>query len=96
MTLFKMKKCPVFTRGRAQHAVFGVVATMLPGWLFHSTLAAGFGLLVTWIFAILWELLTARLAERFKWGHPFGDMIDLIAYVVGGTAGFIAISELLK
>lgn len=98
MTFMRMKKCPVLTRGRGQHAAFGIFVTALPGVIFRSPTAAGLGLLFAWVFAMAWEFSTPWLAKKFfvTWAHPFGDAIDLIAYIVGGTVAFITVCEILK
>jgi hypothetical protein len=36
-----------------------------------------------------WELLTRRLAPRFGWRHPAGDVVDLAAFVAGWAVAVV-------
>ena len=96
--MFRHKTGPLFTRGRFQHAFFGLAATIVPGILFGSAGWAGVGLLVTWVFALAWEASTPLLVKLFKlrWGHPFGDAFDLFAYLIGGSVGYAVVFEIIS
>ncbi len=96
MSLWRAKRGPVFTRGRAVHAIVGwgtVLGFGLVGHLVYNDLygATSFGWAVVVAVGIGWELATPIISKFTNWKHPFGDAIDMLAYTAGATVGALPI-----
>lgn len=76
--------------------------TVSPGRLLHSLLAAfvvwwagvrfgyggaAWGLCAVLAGGILWEVATPVLGRWFGWAWLHGDLLDLVAFIVGGLVG---------
>lgn len=83
--IFSPKSGPTFTKNRFLHFLWGVSITATGGLFGYQWGAIAFGSMIT--LAFLLEMLTAVVNKVFfnaKWKHPYGDFVDLIAYVIGG------------
>lgn len=86
---WKPKAGPVFTRGRLSHLLFGGaltgLAALLGGLLPFGTVYGGtaVGLTATHFGAPVWEWLTRVLAPHLEWAHPWGDILDFFAFILG-------------
>ncbi|MCA9726067.1 MAG: hypothetical protein KC729_00180 [Candidatus Eisenbacteria bacterium] len=79
---WRPKHGPLLTWGRGSHCAFGAIVC----WL--SSLAWGYaglavGVLAAAGFAWAWERCTYYIAPLARWKHPYGDVRDLAAYIVG-------------
>lgn len=87
MRLFRPKRGPVLTQGRVTHLLGGVLVPIAASQLWGYE-----GLGISGVFVVAafgWEAASVQLGKRFKWPHKFGDVIDLIAFVVGWCAGAV-------
>ena len=73
----------VLTQGRIIHALIGLSATLAGALIGYGGLAiaAGATLAVGW----LWE----AASPLFRWRHPWGDVIDFLAFKAGQIAGVV-------
>lgn len=87
--IFKAKDGPILTSGRLLHfgesatavllgAILGVVTGNDP----YQGAAVAFSIVI--VIAVVWEWMTPILAPKFRWRHPWGDLVDLVAFVLGG------------
>jgi hypothetical protein len=68
--------------GRFIHAWIGFVLPIAAHALWGYP-GIGWASVVVLVGAVAWELATPVLARWWRWSWPFGDVIDLIAFVVG-------------
>lgn len=94
MALWRPKRGPVLRWGRLAHFVVAAAATL---WSAHRGGYDGLGMAsaAVLILAPLWELATVRLGSWLRWSHRFGDVVDLIAFVLGWlVAAIVALVRL--
>lgn len=98
MKIFRPKHGPVLTQGRAIHFLEGlgvVFVAMLVAVLWGGSLyqGAAWGLIAVIVLAVLWEAATPLMAKAFHWSHPFGDIVDLISFLLGAIipAGLVGV-----
>lgn len=89
MRLWRPKRGPVLTWGRAAHLSIGIlvpsVARAIGGYEALGWACAG-----TLVAAVAWEAITPALAGPMGWVHRWGDVVDLAAFALGvGLAGVL-------
>lgn len=83
---WRPKPGPVVTRGRLQHLTFAWALTVTGGAFGYAGLGLALGLVVIFW---LWEALTPVIWRR-AW-HPWGDVIDFLAFEVGQLLGAVVV-----
>lgn len=88
MHIYRPKKGPVFTLGRLQHFLIGASVPLVVGVAaraFGGTLYEGatIGAILVSVMGGAWEMATARIASARGWKHPWGDVVDFLAFQVG-------------
>lgn len=88
--IFRPKEGPILVGGRATHVLFGA---LVAGWGYGvgGYLGLWIGAAIAIACGIIWEVATPWLAPAYHWGHPFGDWVDLGAFVVGALLAMIPI-----
>lgn len=95
--MFRPKHGPVFTLNRLQHMLIGAEIVLLftiSAPIFHTDRysAIVYGVLTASLFGFLWELATPLIAKITKWSHPFGDLVDFLAYQSGAILTGLSLS----
>lgn len=82
MSFWKPKPGPLVTIGRLSHFVIACVVPISAcgAWGYEGL---GLGLAIVLTVAVWWELGSRWMG----WPHPWGDVIDLLAFVAGALAG---------
>lgn len=84
MILWRSKRGPTLTPGRAAHLLAGllvpIAARSVGGYE-----AMGWACAVMLVGACVWEILTVRLARWLHWAHGYGDVVDLGFFSLGVT-----------
>lgn len=80
--IFRPKRSPVLTRGRAAHLLIGF-AVPAGSWLAWGYEGQAWATIAVAIGGSAWEAGSTLLAERFGWAHRYGDIVDLCAFLLG-------------
>jgi hypothetical protein len=83
------KPGPIATTGRVIHALIGALIPLMAGHLGGYS-ACAWGLVGALAGGCAWELATPYMAGPLGWGHASGDLLDLMAFAVGGVTGAMA------
>jgi len=79
---WRPKPGPLLTWGRFQHAVWGALVCLVcyAVWGYAGLVV---GVIAAALLGWAWERATYYLAPLAGWPHPYGDVRDLAAYIVG-------------
>jgi membrane protein YdbS with pleckstrin-like domain len=82
VTTWAPKLGPWWTQGRWVHGFIGFVIPVAAHAVWGYP-GLGWASVAVLVGSCAWELLTPRLARWRRWGWPFGDVVDLAAFVTG-------------
>ncbi len=91
MRLWRPKRGPVLTWGRATHLLVGTAVPTL-AWLAGGYEALGWACAGTLLAACVWEIATPITGRWFSWVHRWGDVVDLLAFALGVCAAGLILS----
>jgi hypothetical protein len=84
--LWRPKRGPVLTPGRVAHLGIGALvpclASALGGYEALGWACAGMA-----VGACAWEAITPALGGWMRWTHRYGDVVDLLAFLIGLACG---------
>lgn len=90
---FKAKDGPLLTVNRLQHFLVGALAVAFGAhWGQAGMIVAIIGVSVA---AFAWEALTHVLAKFANWKHPYGDLVDYLAFLTGALVVAVVILTML-
>jgi hypothetical protein len=82
VTVWRAKAGPWWTSGRWIHAWIGFVVPIVSHAIWGYA-GLGWASVVVIVGGCAWEVATPRLARWRRWAAPWGDVVDLAAFVTG-------------